>query len=450
MALSAGYTASLIQGGDKFTIDPDGTLHPIAGELAGLGGTSVTVQARVTRDSDGQHVDLDAADVTITEASLLLPFNALAIGEGDSIMAQTDARSIMLWLSLALAGRLDFSANDVYGTEGQGGDKWADIAGDAAALLSEHDPDLILLDGGTNDTNVTVPFSAALASADSAIDTLTSGGTGALVWYMQIPLRTDVNAPFKATDEAANDAHMLGLASSNSRLRIYDSSGSGYDPDDASQSLDKLHPKSAGAKLIGEDWAADISPYLGTGDVWSVLGANLLTNGDFAGAGGSKATGIEVASTVPTGWTADNDAGVTCLVQTGSDGEGNYVDLVITGAATTASQDVRLYQTVTTAIAIGDAFDGAVHIELSGSDGTGDPVGLQGWEWSGGKATIGSRYNPAASGHMSYALDTVARCFSQANTASGSSTQAGFFSRWNVGAVDARIRMRRGHLSRRV
>ncbi len=371
-----------------------------------------------------------------------LPFNIAAAGEGDSIMAQTDGRSIHSWIALMLDGRLRFLPAIALGTFGTGGDQLQDIMDDVSGVIAAGCR-LVIMDGGTNDPLTTASLPASKALATQIVNTYNAAGVH--VVYIAIPPRTDTSHVGVASREANRldfNAWLEGLAAGRGLTVV--NVDDVYSPSDSVQSVDRLHPRTEGAYRIAAKVAAVLSPMLGTGDVAAAIGgAQLLNNPALAGTTGTLATGV--SGQAPTGWIVDNDTGATVVSSLLPSGSGNTWCLDVSGSATTSTQDLRIYQTVSHPIAVGDQFALAARMLLAGLGGEGDPTGVLGWSLAGFKAQIFSQFNAAGSGPMTRRVDNLVRCMPFANTTTGASSQVGLFLRFAVGPVAARIEFSTPH-----
>lgn len=373
----------------------------------------------------------------------VIPFNTRTIGEGDSIFSYVDGRSILQWLNIFLDGALKWSPNGVAATDANAGHEFALIDATVDTLISEHAPlGLVLLDGGTNDTNVTSPIGAALGDAEHFIDTLNAAG--AWVFYMAIPPRQDANALDKAADQLQiNDA--LASWQEYKDLRVFDVSRVW----DASLSSDLVHQNTVMAHAAARKLADDMWQMVEHGDPRTVLGANLFLNPSFAVAtGGTLASGMQGGSAIPQSWTVDNDTGatVTSSVVTRADGS-KAIRLDVTGSASTDAADLRVFQAVTYAYDIADSFEFVADVKITASDGDGPPTGINGWALIGANAVTFTQSQAANLGGMNFDIDNTVRCAPRPYGAGGSSFTGGIYFRFAIGAVDARIEFALPHLS---
>lgn len=366
-----------------------------------------------------------------------LPFNLRTIGEGDSIFSYVDGRSILQWANIMLDGRMKFSPNGVAATDANSGHEWNLIDATVATLISEHAPlDLVLLDGGTNDTNVTTPFSDALVDAEHMIDALNDNGT--FVVYMEIPPRFDANAAGKAANQATNNNTIRGWESSKD-LKTFSVDDVWIEAD--LDATDKVHQKTQAAYKAAQKLFALLDPIIEKGDVRAALAANKCTNPTFTpDTGGTIASGMGGGSVIPSGWTVDNDTGATVVssVITRDDGT-KAIRLDVSGTASSDSLDLRIFQVITDTYVTNDCYEFVADLLIKGAGGTGDPVGINGWALIGGNAVTFTQSQAAALGGMNFQVDNTVRCCSRPYGSGSTSFSAGVYFRFAIGAVSARI-----------
>lgn len=374
--------------------------------------------------------------------SRIIPFNARTIGEGDSIFSYVDGRSILQWLNIFLNGALKWSPNGVAATDANAGHELSGLDATVATLITEHDPlDLVLMDGGTNDTNVTSPIGSAIASGEHFVDTLNAAGIQ--VFYMAIPPRSDANAVDKAADQLRINTAFKGWQR-HKQLRVFEVDSVW----DTSLSDDGTHQNTVMAYAAARKMADDMWDMIEHGDPRDVLGPNLCTNADFAiETGGTLATGMQGGSVMPSEWTVDNDSGatVTSSVVTRDDGS-KAVRLDISGSASAAA-DIRIFQLVTNDYVIDDSFEFVSDLKISGADGEGAPTGLDGWAQIAGNAVCFTQSQSSTLGGMNFAVDNTVRCAPRPNSGAGASFTAGVYFRFAIGAVAARIEFSMPHVS---
>ncbi len=388
----------------------------------------------------GMSPDVQPGDVV----KPIIPFNTRVIGEGDSLFSYVDGRSILQWLNIKLNGRLKFSPNGVAATDANAGHEWALIDATVATLISEHAPlGLVLADGGTNDTNVTTPFSNALTSAAHFIDALNTAG--AWVFYMEIPPRSDAAAAGKLADQNLNNETLRGWQSSK-RLRTFDVSAHW---EVAAQSPDGTHQNTVMAYAAADYLAGLMDPLIGTGDVRAALGANLCTNANFSTAtGGTIASGMAGGSTIPLGWTVDNDTGATVAssLVTRADGS-KAIRLDVSGSASSDALDLRIFQSITRTYLTGESFEFVADVKISGAGGVGVPTGLNGWALIGANAVTFTQSQLGSLGGMNFAVDNTVRSAPRPYGSGGSAFTAGFYARFAIGPVAARFEFALPHVA---
>lgn len=373
----------------------------------------------------------------------VIPFNSRTIGEGDSIFSYVDGRSILQWLNIFLNGALKWSPNGVAATDANAGHELALIDATVATLISEHAPlKLVLMDGGTNDTNVTSPIGAAIASGEHFIDALNDNGTW--VFYLAIPPRVDANGVAKAADQLKiNDTFKSWQ--DHKMLRVFEVDSVW----DASLSSDGTHQNTVMAYAAARKMADDMWQMVEHGDPRDVLGANLFLNPSFAvETGGTIATGLQGGSTIPQSWTVDNDTGatVTSSLVTRADGS-KAIRLEVTGSATVDTLDLRVFQAVTYTYDINDAFEFVADVKIEAAGGAGGPpVGITGWALIGANAVAFTQSQAANLGGMNFQVDNTVRSAPRPYGAGGTAFTGGIYFRFAIGVVSARIEFSLPHI----
>jgi len=379
----------------------------------------------------------------VPDTRLLMASSSLVIVEGDSIAAQVDGRSMAGWLSVASNGLLSFAPNDIEGTEGTGGDTFADVQGDIAAVLAEHAGIThIFLHIGTNDLGGVSTPSTMLAALESIVDDYNAGGVHVI--YSCILPRTDAIGVDPDNEQKRVDYNALAAAITGRDLTVVN-----HDANFVTGTMlqaDGVHPNPFGESIVCANLVAALR--FQAVNAAALLPANALVNPTFTGTAGTIQTGFQGGSVAPTSWSIDNDTGATVTAAIVVDAAGdNCVQFDVSGAASVSNASLRLYRNATELpLEIGQWCDGAMHIEIAGAGGAGDPIGLNGWDFTiGDAATFSATHNAATYGQMSKAVAATVRCLPSPETVASTFQQVAFNARFAVGTVAARIRLKLPH-----
>ena len=375
-------------------------------------------------------------------AAPTIPFNTKLIADGDSLMSFVDGRSIQQWLNVFLDGRFRWTPNPVAGTVATAGDEWLPISNGVAASLALG-PQVVLLDGGTNDTNVTVPFQNAL---DKALQTVTDYNAGGVkVIYMEIPPRADANALVKEPDRKTMTAYMRSLKATKNLMTV--DMDLSYSPQYLSRSYDGTHQTSRGAYGEAKKLFKVIDPLLGRGDPRTVLLANKLTNPTLTGVGGTVQSGFVAGSVAPTNFVIDNLTGCTVRASVITDEKGvRKLRFDISGTCTDDTADLKVVQNVAQTITIGENYEYVADVLVAGANGQGDPTGLNAWALTAGNA-VAFQASIAANlyGSMDMYVKNTVRACARPVTVGNTSYSTGLYARFKLGPVSARIEFSRPH-----
>ncbi len=226
--------------------------------------------------------------------------------------------------------------------------------------------------GGINDVSSEFPASSIMSNLSSIINYITNT-LGKRCVILTILSRSTWPVGWNATQISnakikIKTINAWIMAQHGSRLGkvisvdIYTNFTNGSDEAIANMTYDGLHPAPYGAMRAGLDINTRLSPFYGLG-AYDFASANLLSNGLMSGTSGTA--GSNFSGPVATGFTASGTGGSGGRTASKPLANTQRLSMAVTGG--TASDTMRLSQSITTGFAVGDTVYGLALLEVIGA-----------------------------------------------------------------------------------
>lgn len=375
-------------------------------------------------------------------SNISIPFGARFVALGDSLISQkSNARGVnnpVAIYTFRKNGALRPSVGADQGISGQRMDQFFSRINYTTGQM----PDVVFLDGGTNDISASATLQQLKDREDANIAAIWTANPDAVI--IRIGVHVGTSQSGAATTIADFNAYMAAKHKTTAgNAYFYVPIPAEYDA--ATWTHDGTHWSKVGANGVANAIATVVDPFLSTGNAFLTTasgyhGANLSTRTAQAGTSGTV-TGLEDGSQVATGKTV-SFTGLTGGTVAASKGtlSGQTSQIIQISAASASATGTVTYNDGSTSIsgAAGEVFEFLAYVKITAADGVSAPVGLN---WIYGLLGSASNFANAANEAVSFpaTLEGGIRVWPIAlRVASGSLTpqiQIGTL----TGAVDIRV-----------